>query len=238
MKRKQVILLGKGDLAIKIGEWFLASRDYILLAVVPTMPAPSWTSSLPDWARSRRIPVVESGDYRDLPMLQHSGWRPDLAFSVFYDRIIRGDFIDRCDRILNLHLAPLPRYRGMSPINWALKQGEQYHGVTIHEIVEKVDAGPIISQVTFSIYPDIDEVVDVYRRSLLFGWNLFTETMPRLDRITPRVQDERCAVYYNRGQNTELGDRRFFTRSESSLRSETAVNGKHDPLPVIGAHTT
>ena len=136
MERKQVILLGKGDLAIKIGEWFLASKDYILIAVVPTIPAPSWTSSLPEWAHSQRIRLVESGDYRDLPMLRDPSWRPQLAFSVFYDRIIRGDFINRCDRILNLHLAPLPRYRGMSPINWALKEGEQFHGVTIHEIVE------------------------------------------------------------------------------------------------------
>ena len=36
MAQKQVVLLGKGDLAIKIGEWFLASRDYDLVAVVPT----------------------------------------------------------------------------------------------------------------------------------------------------------------------------------------------------------
>ena len=126
----------------------------------------------------------------------------------------------------------------MSPINWALKQGEQLHGVTIHEIVEKIDAGPIISQVMFSIYPDVDEVIDVYRRSLSFGWNLFTQTMPLLHRITPRAQDERSALYYSRNQNTELGDRQFFTRSESSIRSETPVNGEHNPRVVTGATLT
>jgi len=216
---KQVVLLGKGDLAIKVGEWFVASEDYNLVAVVPTIPEPSWTASLQTWARSRQIQTVGSGDYRYLPMLRDDpNWRPNLAFSVFYDRIIRRDFIQRCHRILNLHLAPLPRYRGVSPINWALKQREQLHGVTIHEIVERIDAGPIVSQVMFSIYPDVDEVVDVYRRCLSFGWNLFAETMPMLDRITPRAQDEGRALYYSRTQDPELGERRFFTRSEYALR--------------------
>ena len=224
MAQKQVVLLGKGDLAIKIGEWFLASRDYDLVAVVPTIPEPAWTSSLQDWAHARGVPSVETGHYKDLSMLRDDpGWRPDLAFSVFYDRIIRQSYIDRCHRILNLHLAPLPRYRGVSPINWALKQREQLHGVTIHEIVERIDAGPIISQVMFSIYPEAEEVVDVYRRCLSFGWTLFAETMPILERITPRAQDESCALYYSRLQDPELGDRRFFTRNECSLRA--AQNG-------------
>jgi methionyl-tRNA formyltransferase len=221
---REVILLGKGDLSIQIGEWFLASSDYNLTAVVPTMPAPAWTASLPDWARAHGVPVVESGHYRDLPQMKDPAWRPGLAFSVYYDRIIRRDFIDRCERILNLHNGPLPRYRGVSPINWALKNGEQQHGVTIHEITPGIDDGPIISQVTFSTYPEFDEVKDVYRRALRFGWLLFQETLPLLDSITPRIQDEDKALYYNSGQNALLGERRSFTRSESF---QVAANGAH-----------
>lgn len=212
---REVILLGKGELAIQIGEWFLASHDYELTAVVPTIPAPLWTVSLPDWARANNIPVVETGHYKDLPQMQDPAWRPALAFSVYYDRIIRPVFIDRCERIINLHNGPLPRYRGVSPINWALKNGERYHGVTIHEITPGIDDGPIVAQVTFSICPEFDEVIDVYTRALRFGWLLFTETMPLLDRITARPQDHDRALYYNAQQNALLGDRRFFTRAES-----------------------
>jgi methionyl-tRNA formyltransferase len=212
----EVILLGKGDLSIQVGEYFLGSAEYRLTAVVPTMPAPKWTASLPDWTRSHGIPVVESGHYRDLPQLQDPAWRPDLAFSVYYDRIIRRDFIDRCKRILNLHNGPLPRYRGVSPINWALKNGERQHGVTIHEITPGIDDGPIVSQVTFPTYPEVDEVKDVYRRALRFGWLLFQETMPLLDRIQPQPQDSSKALYYNADQNALLGERRSFTRSESN----------------------
>jgi methionyl-tRNA formyltransferase len=213
---RDVVLLGKGELAIKIGEWFSTSPDYRLAAVVPSVPVPTWTASLPEWAEQHGIRVVPSGNYFDIPELQDLNWRPELAFSVFYHLIIRREFIERCNRILNLHNSPLPRYRGMSPINWALKNGERSHGVTIHEITPGVDDGPIVSQVTFSIYPEFDEVIDVYRRALAYGWQLFIETMPLLDRIVPIPQDESRALYYSKQQHKLLGDRRSFTRAQSA----------------------
>ena len=53
-------------------------------------------------------------------------------------------------------------------INWALKDGCNEHGVTIHEVTSGVDNGPIISQIKYSIYPEFEEVIDVYKKSLKF----------------------------------------------------------------------
>jgi methionyl-tRNA formyltransferase len=213
--KQGVVLLGKGTLAIRIADWFLSHPRYELRTIVPVIPEPAWTDSLSDWARKHDVALVESGHFKDIPDAASEHWRTDLAFSVFYDKIIKAWFIERCDRILNLHNGPLPKYRGVSPINWALKNGEALHGVTIHEITPGIDDGPIYGQVQYSIYPDLDEVKDVYARSLEYGWLLFTETMPLLDRITPRPQDHAQATYYNLGQNALLGDRRGFTRAES-----------------------
>lgn len=215
---RDVVLLGKGELAIRIGEWFATTPGYRIVAVVPVVPEPSWTPSLIAWARRRELPVVENGRCDAIPQLADSDWRADLAMSVYYDRIIRPSFISRCHRILNLHNGPLPRYRGVSPINWALKNEERMHGVTIHEVTPGIDDGPIVAQVTFSIYPEVDEVADVYRRCLDFGWTLFTHTMPRLDVITPQEQDHQAATYYSTRQNDSLGERRYFTREESRPR--------------------
>jgi methionyl-tRNA formyltransferase len=214
MKRR-VVLLGKGSLAIRIADWFLKHPDYELTTVVPVIPEPRWTDSLSDWAGLHGVPIVGSGQVKDIPGVEGEGWRTDLAFSVFYDRIIKPWFIARCGRILNLHNGPLPRYRGVSPINWALKNGERMHGVTIHEITPGIDDGPICGQTLFSIYPELDEVRDVYARALDFGWTLFTQTMPLIDRIVPAPQDEAQATYYNTQQNALLGERRSFTRAES-----------------------
>jgi methionyl-tRNA formyltransferase len=210
----RVILMGKGALAVRIAGWLHAGPDFELVRVVPVVPEPTWTESLIGWAETAGVPYLGSGDYRQLPELETGDL--DLVFSCFYDKIIKADFIERCGRILNLHNGPLPRYRGVSPINWALKNDEPAHGVTIHEITPGIDDGPIVSQATYSIYPDVDEVEDVYRRALEFGWTLFQETLPLLDRIEPRAQDHSRATYYSGGQNDLLGDRRGFRRELSA----------------------
>lgn len=230
---KTVVLLGKGSLAIRIGDWFLKQPEYELTQVVPVMPEPTWTESLCAWAEARRIPVVPSGHFGDIPGVQAEGWRADLAFSVFYDKIIKKWFIDKCGRILNLHNGPLPRYRGVSPINWALKNLETVHGVTIHEITPGIDDGPIYSQVLYSIYPEFDEVEDVYARALEYGWTLFSQTMPLLGWITPTPQDDSQATYYSLRQNSLLGERRGFTRAES--RRSAAVTSPATAGPSSSA---
>ena len=215
--KRSVVLLGKGTLGIRIADWFRQHPDYDLRLVVPVIPEPKWTESLVGWADAPQIPLLPSGHFRDIPDVQSDSWHVDLALSVFYDRIIKDWFIKKCTRILNLHNSPLPRYRGVSPINWALKNGEPLHGVTMHEITPGIDEGPIYGQLLYSIYPEFDEVRDVYARALEYGWTLFTQTMPLLERITPATQEDSRATYYNTQQNAELGDRRGFTRQESRV---------------------
>jgi methionyl-tRNA formyltransferase len=208
--QRSVVVLGKGTLAIRVAAWFSESPDHDLRIVVPVVPEPTWTESFQQWAQEAGVPVVESGHYRDLDVGQ-----VDLAVSVFYDKILKADFIDACGRVLNIHNSPLPKYRGVSPINWALKNGERMHGVTIHEITPGIDDGPVVAQVQYSVYPDFDEVVEVYNRALEYAWTLFEQTMPNLDRIEAAPQDDAAASYYATSDNDALGDRRGFTRAES-----------------------
>ena len=204
-----VVLLGKGDLAIRIGDWFLknAHLGYTLKCVVPVTPEPTWTGSLSMWAEEEGIPVVWTGHYNSIvdgPI--------DIGISVFYDKIIKPSFINKCRRLLNIHNSPLPLYRGVSPINWALKDERTEHGVTLHEITPGIDDGPIISQLKYSIYPDVEEVEDVYQRAINYGFTLFEQTMPILDKISPREQDESEVIYHPSSEDHLLGDRRYFNR--------------------------
>ncbi|MGV1049412.1 MAG: formyltransferase family protein [Solirubrobacterales bacterium] len=210
---RTAVVLGKGPLAIRVAEWFQLSPGWRLGAVVPVVPEPAWTDSLAAWAEGNGVARVESGDFADLAGA--GGGRFDLGVSVFYDRILSAEFIAAGGRLLNIHNGPLPRYRGVSPINWALKNGEPSHGVTIHEISPGIDDGPIVAQLVYSIYPEQDEVEDVYRRALAYGWTLFEQTMPLLDRIEARPQREGLATYHSAAENERLGERRSFTRSLS-----------------------
>ena len=207
---KNITVLGKGSLSISVCQNILESKKYNLVNVVPVLPEPTWTPSLLDWCLAHDVSIIKSGDYNDLPPDSF-----DLGVSVFYDKILSADYINKCKRLINIHNAPLPKYRGMNPINWALKNNETEHGVTIHEIEPGIDSGKIISQVKYSIFPDSDEVIDVYNRSLSYAKTLFEETINIIDDIIPAKQNENEATYYSQQDYALLEERKNFTRQES-----------------------
>jgi len=72
---------------------------------------------------------------------------PDIIFSFYY-RFMLSTQILEIPRLgaYNLHGSYLPYYRGRCPVNWVIISGENSTGVTLHEMVEKSDAGPIVAQ--------------------------------------------------------------------------------------------
>ena len=200
-----VVLMGKGEVCVHAAQYFL-EREH-LACVVPVIPEPQWCPSLIQWAARNNIPVVQSGHHNDVS----DSIRIDLAMSIFYERIIGTEFLGRCKQIVNLHNSPLPRYRGVRPINWALKNNERSHGVTIHQITPGVDEGAIYGQITYPIYPDVEEVRDVYAKSIQYGKMLFTDVIPKIDTITPYPQEGSCS-YYSKSDIGVLGNRDGWTR--------------------------
>lgn len=223
-RAQSAIVMGKGELAIRAAEWFLRSPLYDLISVVPVIPEPTWTPSLRSWAEMRGVPAVESGHYGDIPDVTEKNWNASVVLSVFYDRIIKDWFIQKCGRILNLHNAALPKYRGVSPINWALKNREEEHGVTLHEITTGIDDGPIVAQVKYSIYPEFDEVIDVYNRAIEYGWTLLQLTLPLIHVINARPQIHSEASYHSRRQDPLLWERRYFTKKSSDSQKAIEVS--------------
>lgn len=77
---------------------------------------------------------------------------PDLFVVISYGQIISGQVLG-IPRIfaVNIHASYLPKYRGASPINWAVIYGENTSGITIVKMTEALDAGPIILQEEMAI---------------------------------------------------------------------------------------
>lgn len=210
---KNVIILGKGSLCIQICDWFKLNKKYSISLVVPVVPEPTWTDSLLKWCEINKINTLNSGNYNEID--HDLVANADLVMSVFYDKIIKSDFINRCKKIINLHNGPLPKYRGVSPINWALKNNEIEHGVTIHEISPGIDDGHIIGQVKYSIYSEFDEVIDVFNRANDYAFVLFKNTIVLIDKINPRIQDNSKHSYYSKKEDHLLKERSNFTKSQS-----------------------
>jgi methionyl-tRNA formyltransferase len=72
---------------------------------------------------------------------------PEYLFCFYYRRMLDPRLI-ACARwaALNMHGSLLPKYRGRAPINWAILNGETETGATLHYMVAKPDAGPIVAQ--------------------------------------------------------------------------------------------
>ena len=86
--------MGKGDLAIRVADWFLQSPGHELSYVVPVLPEPGWAASMTGWARENRVPIVQRpATTRTSPGSRTATGRPISLFSVFYDKIIKAWFI-------------------------------------------------------------------------------------------------------------------------------------------------
>jgi methionyl-tRNA formyltransferase len=73
---------------------------------------------------------------------------------------------------LNVHPSALPRYRGPSPVLWAIRNGDAHLGVTVHRMTERIDAGPVLAQVDDLPLPDRVTSQDV--------WELIKAALPEL----------------------------------------------------------
>lgn len=99
--------------------------------------------------------------------------RPTFIISVQHDRIITNETLESA-RIgaFNLHLAPLPEYRGWHSASHAVLDGSEFFGATCHRMTESLDFGPIVSKQMFRIEPDWD-VSSIYISSEQAGRKAF-----------------------------------------------------------------
>lgn len=122
--------------------------------------------------RGRRLaasPAKEAAERLGLPVLQPD--RPTAGLDLgaetvvvcAYGVLIPTDLLD--ERLwLNVHPSLLPRWRGAAPVERALMAGDDETGVTIHETIDELDAGPIAAREAFPIADD-DDAGDVFERA-------------------------------------------------------------------------
>ncbi|PJF32865.1 MAG: hypothetical protein CUN57_03670, partial [Phototrophicales bacterium] len=96
-----------------------------------------------------------------------------ILFSLEYSRLIDVSmFRDR--RLFNIHFSLLPAYRGAYTSIWPILNGEEFSGVTLHEIDHGIDTGRIIYQRRFPI-PSTFSARDLYFKYMAAGTELFRD---------------------------------------------------------------
>lgn len=83
---------------------------------------------------------------------------PDLVVLAGYMRILTSEFVLHYEgRLINIHPALLPSFKGLHTHQRAIDEGVKVHGATVHFVVPELDAGPIIAQAIVPVKPDDDE---------------------------------------------------------------------------------
>lgn len=145
---------------------------------------------------------------------------------------------------LCLHPSLLPKYRGASPVQYAIMNAEKETGMTIFKMDEKIDHGPIISQKKVKIKPnDIQETL--YKRLFIIGAQVLITILPTWveGKIKPRPQDHSKATYAPllsrkdgkiNWQKSDAEIERFIRAITPWPGAWTTVNGKR--LKILKAH--
>jgi methionyl-tRNA formyltransferase len=108
----------------------------------------AWFGSVAKLAADHAIEVVTPADPNcEVWVARVRALAPDYIFSFYY-RSLLGEALLACARwgALNMHGSLLPKYRGRACVNWAILNGEIQTGATLHYMIAKPDAGPIIAQ--------------------------------------------------------------------------------------------
>ena len=120
---------------------------------------------------------------------------PEVIIVVAYGKLLPKAVLDIPPHgCINVHGSLLPRWRGAAPIQWAVIAGDEMAGVTTMQMAEGLDTGDML--LTYETKVGEKETAgELFDRLAQSGAELLTQTLVKLDEITPRPQDEAQSCY-------------------------------------------
>lgn len=120
----------------------------------------------------------------------------DGIVTAAFGQFLPTKLLDSVDFAVNVHASLLPKYRGGAPIHYAIINGDKEAGVTIMEMVKKMDAGDMIAKASTPI-TDEDNVGTMFEKLAVIGRDLLLKTLPDYiaGNIKPELQDESKATF-------------------------------------------
>lgn len=177
----------------------LKSAYAIDMLVLQGQPGSSWDTEIRQIADKFNIAVLEPDDPNDTHVTEILKARtPDLFVLAGYGKILKRQTIEIPEIMtINLHGGRLPEYRGSSPMNWALINGETEFGISIIKVSERIDAGDVLCERCFPI-----GINDTIRNLHATADDAFPEMVMEVIRqietntLAPQKQDDSKSCYY------------------------------------------
>jgi methionyl-tRNA formyltransferase len=173
-------------------------RSKVLGALPKRMGAGKY-ASLSQLCQTYRIACARIGNPNGQKFVDEVRRRsPDVLVSVACPFILKQPLLSIASRgSINIHHAPLPRYRGMMPTFWQMYHGERTTGLTIHSMVEKLDQGEALLQEEQPIQPG-ESLDHLIRRSKRHGAHCMAKVLRQIadNSIEPSVLDHARDSYF------------------------------------------
>lgn len=172
MEHKKIVFLGSKPVGYRCLAWLISQQEALGASVVAVLTNKrtefGTDSDLAQLAAQNNIPVATS--LENLPDC-------DVIYSVQYHEILKQEHIDKARQVaVNLHMAPLPEYRGSNQFSFAIVDGKTEFGTTIHLMDTRIDHGDVLFQKRFKI-PAGCWINELYDLTVEASVNLFKQTL-------------------------------------------------------------
>ena len=159
-----------------------------------------WYPSVAELASSNNINLIKHNriDSSEEIITTIRDLIPDLLVVSSYRNILPDNLLKMAKfGAINLHMAPLPKYRGVHPENWALINGEDWMGYTVHYLDSGIDTGDIIAQDRVRILPE-DDILSLTFKISEMAPKMLVNVINDIGvgNVIRESQDESQATYY------------------------------------------
>jgi len=142
-----------------------------------------FSKSIKSFLTENDIPIINIegsiNSQRSLNTIKN--FNPDLLVSILGNQIFKKPLIDLAPKgCINLHTALLPKYRGLMPTFWVMKNNEKHTGVSVFVVDEGIDSGPIIVQEKLEIGNLTQE--QLIKRTKKIGMELISKSIDLIQR--------------------------------------------------------
>ena len=158
-----------------------------------------------EFAMARNLPAIQTAKFDDDVVGAIRQLNLDLVVVVAFGLILPPDLLQAARfGCINVHASLLPRWRGAAPVARAIESGDSHTGVSIMQLDEGLDTGPILSQASEPIHAD-DTSGSLANRLAQLGASELLKTIPLIIKQTANAceQDERRATYARKLESVE-----------------------------------
>jgi methionyl-tRNA formyltransferase len=198
----RIVFMGTPEFAVPVLKKLIETQRVVGVVTQPDRPA----------GRGRRLqppPIKKTAEAADIPVYQPRSlrseeaadpiraWEPEMIVVAAFGQILRPHVLELPPKgCLNVHASLLPRWRGASPIHYAILAGDKETGISLMQMDVGLDTGPVYVQEAVPIRPD-ETAASLHDRLAQLGADMIGRHLERIlsGELTAVPQDDSGSTY-------------------------------------------